>query len=74
MTTPHKITEVFVFLATEKDGSEGIPGVGTDIGIVPLVTANPVLVKPYRELAKQITTKTGCPIKLYRFILSEEMA
>ncbi|MFA6972511.1 MAG: hypothetical protein WC208_14095 [Gallionella sp.] len=61
------INEIFAFVATETDGSEGIIGMNLDGQWFPLVGANMARVNSLYPVAKEIQLRTGRPFRVLKF-------
>ena len=70
--TLQRIDEVFVFIASDKDG-EGVPAFSDGNMMLPLVCADKARVDSLRSMAKVIARKTGNKITLCRFSVREEI-
>ena len=74
---PQKITELFAWVATEPDGSEGVCAHEVVIDgrrmIAPLVGADRARIQSYRGFADTIAETTGRPIRLMRFSNAETL-
>lgn len=63
-----RITEMFAFVMVDPaDNSEGICGMATDSGWVPMVGADTARVESLMPLAQKIADATGRPIEVLRF-------
>jgi hypothetical protein len=69
-----KITEMFVFI-TEDSGpeDEGIIGMNTGSGWMPLVGADMARVESLKTIAKNIGAMTGKSVKLIHFTQREDL-
>ena len=70
MPTPQKIVELYAWVVTEQDGSEGIPAVGmAAIGgmFAPMIGADFARIDSLREQALAVAALKNLPIKLCRF-------
>lgn len=72
---PRSIDALYAWVATEKDGGEGvcgafIAGLG---GMVPLVGADRERVDSLRPYAELTRKTTGCPVRLVRFSRREDL-
>lgn len=65
-----KISEIYAFVATEEDGTEGIPAVRMGNTFYPLVGADLDRIESLRHLA-QAFADDGVPMKLVRFSTAE---
>ena len=65
-----KINEMYAFVATEEDGTEGIPAVRMGNTFYPLVGADMDRIESLRHLAQGFADE-GVPIKLVRFSTAE---
>lgn len=64
-----KITELFAFIATEPDGTEGVTSVHTPaLGNMPMVGADPARLDSLRPYAVEISRATGTEIVLAKFM------
>ncbi len=69
-----RINEVFVFVATDEHGDEGIPAFQSSAGMwMPLVAADRARVDSLRPMAKEIAKMTGSSIKLIRMSTREDL-
>ena len=66
-----KITEIGVWIATEKDGTEGIPAMEIEGMMIPLIGADAARIKDMKPYAEMISQKTGCPMEFKLFKLVE---
>lgn len=63
-----KITEMFAFVTSDTDeNDEGVLGVGTSQGLMPMVGADMSRVKSLIPIADKITEKTGKPYRIIKF-------
>ncbi len=67
MTKPFQIKTVHLFIATDKDGVEGVIGMETDIGWLPFVAADPERLEALRPMAKAISRAAHTPVTLAEF-------
>ena len=67
----HRITEMYVFVAIEKDGDEGVCAFMHDGTMLPMVGSDRRRVDSLRPIAQAIADQTDTPIRLLRFISSE---
>ena len=69
-----RVEEVYAFVA-EGSGpdDEGIVGLGTLSGFLPLVTADVTRVETLRPIARSISERTGTKVKLLHFTQREEL-
>lgn len=70
---PEKIDDIYVFVATEDDGSEGITGFKSGDTWIPMVCADTTRLESIRPIAHQIARQTGKPIKLIHFSARTEV-
>lgn len=68
-----QITEIYVFIAKDKDGSEGIPAFTFGSLMMPLVAADEARVESLREKAQKIATASGQALTLCKFTLRTEL-
>lgn len=70
--TSRAIDEVFAWVCTEPDGSEGIiagsvPNADGSTLALPLVGGDLARMRSYRHIAEQVQRETGYPVRLVRF-------
>lgn len=69
-----KIEQMYAFITEDKGpDDEGVIGMNTDMGWMPLVGADMARVESLRPIALQIAREVGKPIKLLRFTQREEL-
>lgn len=68
-----RIDQMYAFVATDKDGTEGIVGAATANGWMPLVGADMERVDQLRPLVKEIAKATNVTVRLLRFSVREEL-
>lgn len=78
MAMPQKITELYAWIATETDGSEGLPAVVVNLGgspiFTPLVGADQARITSLEEQARKVHgSKPGLKMRLVRFTVIEEI-
>ncbi len=71
MAVPFKIAELFAWVITEADGSEGVPAfsagvVGQQL-MIPMVGADRERIESLRRHAVALARAKGLPLKLVRF-------
>lgn len=71
MSLPQIITELYAWVCTEPDGSEGIPAVKVGNMVMPLVGADRERVESHREAAVEVANRQGFAIRLVRFSQTE---
>jgi hypothetical protein len=64
---PLKIDSMYAFIAKDKEGEEGVVGMKTHDGWIPMVGADMDRVNSLMPIAKMIAEQTGVTIKLYLF-------
>jgi hypothetical protein len=64
---PLKIDSMYAFIAKDKEGDEGVVGMPTKDGLLPMVGADMDRVNSLMPVAKIIAEQYGVPIKLYLF-------
>ena len=62
-----KITELYAWIVTEKDGTEGIPAQCLDGVWYPAVGADCARIESLRPIAADMQIKMGLDVKLVRF-------
>ncbi len=62
-----KITEMFAFVCTDKDGSDGIPAVQTGHFLAPLLGTDMKRIDSVRPVAQALADDKGVAMKLVRF-------
>lgn len=68
------IKEMFAFIIANTDKEdEGIPAVGTNFGLMPLVGADMSRINSLRASAQEMADKTGKPITLAKFNIREDI-
>lgn len=71
---PLKITELWAWVVTHDDGSEGVPAANLIPGhLVPLMGADEERMRSLEQTAREIATLKGMPLKLMRFTHAEEV-
>lgn len=68
-----KIKELWAYVATESDGTEGVCGWRTSSGMVPLIGADKERVVSMRPRAADVARQSGVPIKLVKFSTREDI-
>lgn len=68
------IDEIWAWTAIDKDGTEGIVGVGTRDGWLPLVGADRERAESCRSMVQEIVDATGVEARLKRFSTVEVVA
>jgi len=71
--TPHRISEVFAFIADNGEEGEGVVGKFMGDIFMPFVAADAARLESLRPLAKEIATKTGKTVKIIRLTAREEI-
>jgi hypothetical protein len=70
-----KITELFAYVVADKSADdEGVPGVVTRAGTMPLMGADMARAEALRPIAQDLATTMGKPVRLLRFTCMEEVA
>ena len=72
-----KIDNIYAWIITEEDGSEGIPAVSIKGLMMPLIGADQARIESFRERAQQIAAIKNLPLKLVNFrgyIVLEEVS
>jgi hypothetical protein len=64
---PDKITTLYAFVATEQDGTDGIPACCVGDMYFPLVGADKERITSLEPAAQDAANKTGNPVRLVRF-------
>ena len=67
------INEMFAFVATEADGSEGVIASSVNGQWFPFVGADMNRVKSLYPLAKEVERDTGCKFKIMKFSKKEDI-
>ena len=70
---PARIEEIYVFIATESNGGEGIAGFKHDDLWYAMIASDKQRMNDLRKIAQQIAKGSGCPIKVCRFSFREEI-
>lgn len=68
-----RIDSMFAFVAIDDDGTEGVIGVYTPDGWLPLVGADMERVQQLRPLAQMTAKQTGAPVLLLHFTQRTEV-
>ena len=68
-----KITEMYAFVCTEEDGTEGIPAVSDRGMMLPMTGADMKRVESLIPMAQGIANLTGRPMKIVRFHQMEKI-
>lgn len=69
-----RIEEMYAFVAEDSDpDDEGIVGMGTKAGWIPLVGADMARVESLKPIARNIAAQTGKKIKLLHFTHREDL-
>ena len=68
-----RIEQMYAFIAEEGPDDEGVIGMNTRLGWMPLVGADMARVKSLRQMALQVAREAGKPVKLLRFTRREEL-
>lgn len=71
--TARRIDEMFAWVCTEPDGSEGLVGWHTSIGWVPLVGGDVDRMRSLRPQAEITRKETGWPVRLVRFTKRDDL-
>ena len=68
------ITELFAFVdkIDDEDGDEGVIGMSTDFGWIPLIGADMARVESLRPIAEKVAKETGKKVILKKFKLTSE--
>ena len=74
-TAPNEapITELFAFLSIDETGEGICAAIMPNLGSTPMVTSKARVAEMMKEMATEITAKTGRPIKLVRFTRAEQV-
>jgi hypothetical protein len=67
------IEHLWAFLSIDKDGDEGVCAAKMGDMWVPLVAADEKRVETLREYAQRLVEATGCPIRLVKFTVRQEI-
>ena len=70
-TEPKKVTEIWAWIVTEADGSEGVPAMIASGQIAPMLGADEERVRSYEAMARSCARGAGLPLKLMRFSHAE---
>lgn len=70
---PYKIEQIFAFISTDEDGSEGVIGYATHGVFMPLVGADMERIESLRPIAQQVANITHKQVSLCRFHQREEL-
>jgi hypothetical protein len=71
---PYRIEQLFVFIADDGKGEEGVPAFTLPNGLViPLLGSDQARIDSLRPMAQMIANTSGQKITLYRFTKGEEM-
>lgn len=68
-----RIDEVYVFVAKDATGNEGIPACEINGIILPLVCADKERIDSLRRIAKEMGDEIGIEVKLVRYSTREEL-
>jgi hypothetical protein len=68
-----KIKEVYVFVSTEKDGTEGIPSVLVGTQWMPLIAGDKQRIKFLFPIASKMMAETNQDIRLRKYSTYEEV-
>lgn len=68
-TTEH----LYAWISANSDGIEGIVTVGTDHGMLPLVSTGRELAEKMADYAHQVAALRGVPVRLVRYAVAEEL-
>lgn len=73
---PQRVTELYAWIATERDGGEGVPAasmvVDGQLMLVPLIGADLARLESLRPTAVAVANESGCPVRLRRFVLAPD--
>lgn len=72
-TRPRTIDAIYAWVATNRDGSEGIVSTMMGDTHMPLIGADVDRMKALRSAAEYIRQASGCPVRLVRFSHREDM-
>jgi hypothetical protein len=64
---PYKVTELFAFIAIDKDGDEAVPAFSSGMYLLPLMGADTARIDSIRPMAQQIADMTGRHMRLVKF-------
>jgi hypothetical protein len=77
MPAPQVISEVWAFIATEADGSEGVMAVtrmqAGQMWTFPLVGADPANIPRMLELAQDAERQSGRPFRICKFVIRRDV-
>lgn len=68
-----KITEMFAFISIDADGNEGVIGVSSTMGMLPLVGADMAHMETMKPTAMAVANITGLPVILIKFSVHTEL-
>ncbi len=72
---PHKITEVYIVVAVQKDGSEGLPAINMGGGVMPLVGTSEKMLHMFRAIIPEIIERDpSVKVKILKFTNCEELS
>lgn len=72
--TPHKITELFAWVATDQDGTEGVCGqLLPSNTLMPMIGSDRDRIESLRPAAEEVRRLTGFPVKLMRFSMASKL-
>jgi hypothetical protein len=78
VANPKTIRRLYAWIATEKDGSEGVPATSMELDgdpyIVPLLGADLDRIDSLLPQVRRVQAETGARMRLVRFDLAEEVA
>lgn len=70
---PYKIEQIFAFISTDEDGSEGVIGFETHGVFMPLVGADMDRIESLKPIVQQVANMTQKQVRLCRFHQLEEL-
>lgn len=62
-----RLEEVWIVISVDADGNEGLCGMTTAQGWMPLVAAHPRMLPRFKQLAAEIAVAGGCITRLARY-------
>lgn len=67
-----RIDSLFAFIVVDDDGSEGVPGINSPMGPIPMMGADLARVKSLEPFAQDFANQTGKTVTLVHFSVRTE--
>jgi hypothetical protein len=67
------IDQMYAFVVTDDDHTEGVVGFYSESGWLPMVGADMAMVEKLRPIAEKIAAELGKPVRLLKFTSREEI-